>query len=486
MYHVEKINIKPKHELFEYCETATAAAKNMYNVANFYIRNTMTGLSKEPDKLTDNEEEVLQIVHDCILAHNKKAEKRRESGKKAALFDLPTREKWFLNYYMLDAVFKESENVDYRAHHAHLVQNAIRECVQAWNSYFGLIRQFHANPDSFTGEPKIPHYIKADHKTATLTNRACRIKEGKLLFPKTRQKLDISKLPHANDKLIEVRIVPYCGIYQIQIVTDDGMEEDVLIKSPADIPEGTGVAVLDPGVRNFATIADNKGNCPIVIKGGVLIAANQWYNKQMARLRGIQMKGKDPKTFHPPTTKQMNALSRKRDALLTDTFYKIAHFIFRTMEKRELKVLIVGRNKEWKQNAKIGHVNNQTFVGIPHTRFLSILQMVSAQYNIVVFEQEESYTSKASFLDRDPIPAGHDESCGLVFSGRRVKRGLYRSASGVCLNADVNGAMNIGRKCSEQLFPDCQDYSFLTTTVSVCHFRDLNPSAKREEKGQAS
>jgi len=117
-------------------------------------------------------------------------------------------------------------------------------------------------------------------------------------------------------------------------------------------------------------IADNKGNCPIVIKGGVLIAANQWYNKQMARLRGIQMKGKDPKTFHPPTTKQMNALSRKRDALLTDTFYKIAHFIFRTMEKRELKVLIVGRNKEWKQNAKIGHVNNQTFVGIPHTRFL--------------------------------------------------------------------------------------------------------------------
>ena len=91
MYHVEKINIKPKHELFEYCETATAAAKNMYNVANFYIRNTMTGLSKEPAKLTDNEEEVLQIVHDCILAHNKKAEKRRESGKKAALFDLPTR-----------------------------------------------------------------------------------------------------------------------------------------------------------------------------------------------------------------------------------------------------------------------------------------------------------------------------------------------------------------------------------------------------------
>ncbi len=35
MYHVEKINIKPKHPLFEFCDTATNAAKNMYNVARF-------------------------------------------------------------------------------------------------------------------------------------------------------------------------------------------------------------------------------------------------------------------------------------------------------------------------------------------------------------------------------------------------------------------------------------------------------------------
>lgn len=486
MYHVVKINIKPKHKLFGYCEAATTAAKNMYNVANFYIRNTMTGLSKDPEKLTDNEKEVLQIVHDSILAHNEKAAKRREAGKKAALFDLPTQENWFLNYYMLNAIFKESDNVDYRAHHAHLVQSAIQSCAEAWRSYFELKKQYGINPDAFRGEPKIPHYIKTDHKTAELTNIACKVKEGFLCFPKCKQKLNVSKLPHAEDKLIEVRIVPYCGIYQVQIVTDDGAEESVLIESPAEIPEGTGVAVLDPGVRNFATIADNKGNPPIIIKGGVLMAANQWYNKQMAKLRGIQMKGKDPNTFHPPTTKQMSAISRKRDALLSDTFYKMAHFIFRTMEERKLQVLIVGRNKEWKQEVNIGHVNNQTFVGIPHARFLFILQTVSIQYDIVVLEQEESYTSKASFLDRDPMPAVHDESCNTVFSGRRVKRGLYRSASGVCLNADVNGAMNIGRKCDERLFPADQDYSYLTQSIVVCRFEDLNPSAKQETQVQVS
>ncbi|MBQ7727949.1 MAG: hypothetical protein IJT60_05150, partial [Clostridia bacterium] len=92
MYHVEKINIKPKHPQFEFCETATQMAKNMYNVANFYIRNTMTGLAKKPAERTDNENEVLQIVQKGIHAHNEKALKKQANGKKAVLFDLPTRE----------------------------------------------------------------------------------------------------------------------------------------------------------------------------------------------------------------------------------------------------------------------------------------------------------------------------------------------------------------------------------------------------------
>ena len=33
-----------------------------------------------------------------------------------------------------------------------------------------------------------------------------------------------------------------------------------------------------------------------------------------------------------------------------------------------------------------------------------------------------------------------------VFSGKRVKRGLYVSKDGFAVNADVNGSLNIGRK----------------------------------------
>ena len=309
MYHVEKINIKPKHPLFEFCDTATQMTKNMYNVANFYIRNSMTGLAKEADKRTSNENEVLQIVQEGIHTHNEKALKKQANGKKAVLFDLPTREHWFLNYYALDAIFKESDNVDYRSHHAHVIQAAIRECVQAWNSYFELIKKHGSNPDSLNGMPKIPKYIHSDHKTAVFSNIACRIQNGLLMFPKCREKLDVSKLPHVANKLIEVRVVPYCGIYQIQMITDDGIEADKKTEctSVKDIPSEAGVAMLDPGIRNFATIVDNKGNTPIIVKGEVLISRNQWYNRQMSALRSIQMKGHDPKAYHPKTTKWMNA-----------------------------------------------------------------------------------------------------------------------------------------------------------------------------------
>ena len=130
MYHVEKININPENALFEFCDTITNVSKNMYNVANFYIRNTMTGLSKEAAKRTTNEAEVLRIVQDGINAHNEKALKKQTDQKKAVLFEMPTKEHWFLNYYVLDAVFKESDNVDYRSHHAHITQNSIKECVR--------------------------------------------------------------------------------------------------------------------------------------------------------------------------------------------------------------------------------------------------------------------------------------------------------------------------------------------------------------------
>ena len=243
-------------------------------------------------------------------------------------FQAPTAEKWFASYGLLDAVFKFADNADYRAFHAHVIQNAVKACCQAWKGYFESLKAFSVS-SGHTGKPKIPGYKRSGGRTtAVFSSIACSIKRGTLFFPyytedsadgqprkrqRRRHSLRIEGLPHAaGDKLIEVRIVPYFGICQVQIVTDDGLKEEDLIPDQKDIISAGGEPALDPGLNNFAAIADNKGNEPIVVKGGAVKACNQWFNKRMAFLRSEQMKGHDPKTYHPPATGQMKRISRKR------------------------------------------------------------------------------------------------------------------------------------------------------------------------------
>ena len=67
---------------------------------------------------------------------------------------------------------------------------------------------------------------------------------------------------------------------------------------------------------------------------------------------------------------------------------------------------------------------------------------------IKVIWQEESYTSKCSFLDAETIQA-HDR-----YAGKRIKRGLFKSSTGQLINADVNGSANIQRKAIPNAFAD--------------------------------
>ena len=509
MYHVECIDIHKGDPLFLLLDRSSLCANNMYNVSNFYIRNLMTGLKKALPERTANESLVIETVASSIPGINeslrqkydRKVEKIRndkrltEQERNAAVskvkcrqFETLSAEKWFASYGLLDAVFKYTGNHDYRSFHAHVIQNAIKDCCEAWKGYFESLKS--CSPSSgHTGKPKIPGYRKSGGRsTAVFSNLACVIKHGRLFFPyctdgdkpgKVRRSLDVSGLPHASkDKLVEVRAVPYFGMYQLQVVTDDGVPEEGLLPDEKDIigadGKPAGVMTLDPGLNNFAAMADNKGNTPIVIKGGAVKAKNQWFNKRMAFLKSEQMRGHDPKTYHPPATKQMQRISRKRDAFLRDTFYKYAHYIFRTMEERGLSYLIVGYNAGQKQGVCLGHKNNQAFVQVPFARFRLVLQTVSVRYGIRVILQEESYTSRACFGSRDQIPSyGKVDAEGAVFSGRRIKRGLYLQDDGKVINADVNAAANTGRKYDERIFPEGTDFGSLYGTVKAMTFRDV-------------
>lgn len=516
MYHAEPIDISRDHIMSAYCDESALRANNMKNTSNFYIRNLMTGLKKKPEERTPNENDVIRAVSEAVPEINAALEAKHEAKvrkieadrrlsdeqkeqKIAALklrhHEMPTAENWFAGDQLLDSVFRHTENPDYTAFHSHVMQNAVKDVAESWMSFFRS-RKAYAPDSGHTGRPRIPGYLPSGGRSAAVfSNLACSVRRGLLSFPKMKAKpdgektpdspcgkifrLDVSKLPHASkDKLIEVRIVPYQGIYRIWIITDDGVpEEDVLPKEEDVIGEdGTpaGVMMIDLGLTNLAAISDNRGGTPIVIKGGAVKSANQWFNKQMAFLRSEQMKGHDPKEYHPETTKRMHAVSRKRDAFIRDAFYKYAHFICRLMKERGLSYLIIGHNRGQKNGVRLGHETDQAFVSIPFMKLIQALMSVSRRYGVRVIMQEESYTSQACFSARDFIPTYGKNDAGVhEFSGRRIRRGLYLQNDGVIMNADVNGSANIGRKRDERIFPEGMDFSYLHSEVKAMTHRDV-------------
>ncbi|WP_298408670.1 IS200/IS605 family accessory protein TnpB-related protein, partial [Ferroplasma sp.] len=113
-----------------------------------------------------------------------------------------------------------------------------------------------------------------------------------------------------------------------------------------------------------------------------------------------------------------------------------------------IDTIVIGHNELWKQNVNIGKKNNQNFVQIPFNRLISMIKYKAEEYGIDVILQEESYTSKCSFLDNESIEK-HDK-----YPGKRIKRGLFKSAKGILINADINGSYNIIKKAFPNAFAD--------------------------------
>jgi putative transposase len=120
---------------------------------------------------------------------------------------------------------------------------------------------------------------------------------------------------------------------------------------------------------------------------------------------------------------------------------------------RKIGTIVVGYNPTLKQNTNMGKRNNQNFVQIPIFTLRDKLESLCSRYGLNYIEQEESYTSKASSIDQDELPVYNaDHPVKPKFSGRRVKRGLYRSKDGHLINTDRNGSLNIGRKSKHNGF----------------------------------
>ena len=201
---------------------------------------------------------------------------------------------------------------------------------------------------------------------------------------------------------------------------------------------------IDPGLNNIVSIYNNIGIRPLLYNGRPIKSINQYYNKASAKMRAEL-------PANVKSSKSLKQISFKRSNKIDYEMHKISNHIINEAIKNNISKIFIGNNTGWKNGIKIGRRNNQNFVNIPHTKLFKQLLYKGLLNGIEVVFTEESYTSKASFFDKDEL-SKYGESDNHKFSGKRIKRGLYRDSKGNLWNADLNGAANIMRKCSDKAY----------------------------------
>ena len=347
----------------------------------------------------------------------------------------------FLKYEKNYTLLKNSPN--YKALNSNMAQQILKEVDGSFQSFFGLLKLVKQGKYAFT-DCKLPYYLPKDGYT-TLIIGFVRLKGNQLILPfsnsfkKTHKSVEITIPPILLDKTIkEIRIIPKANarFFEIQYIYEAECIQRNLNTNNA--------LALDLGINNLITAVSNSGQS-FIIDGKRLKSINQWFNKENARLQSI----KDKQHFSRKPTNRQKAVARNRNNKVNDYMNKTARRVIDYCIINNIGTLVVGYNETFQHNSHIGKQNNQNFVNIPYGQLRNKLEYLCKLNDIVFVKQEESYTSKSSFWDRDDLPVYNaDNPKEYPFSGRRLHRGLYKTASGKTINADVNGALNIMRKSS--------------------------------------
>ena len=345
----------------------------------------------------------------------------------------------YLSYHQNYSLLKSSPN--YKTLNSNMAEQIIREVDGSFKSFFGLLKLAKKGEYSFK-DCKLPNYLPKDGYT-TLIIGFVRLNGNKLVLPysnsfrKDHNPVEITIPPILVDRKIkEIRIIPKskARFFEIQYIYEAEYIQRNLNPNNA--------LALDLGVNNLVTAVSNSGKS-FIIDGKRLKSINQWFNKKNARLQSI----KDKQHFGKVTTNRQKVIARDRNNKVNDYMNKAARIIINYCIENDIGTLVVGYNETFQRESRLGKNNNQNFVNIPFGRLLKKFEYLCELNGIVFVKQEESYTSKSSFWDKDEIPKYNaDTPTKYNFSGMRIQRGLYKTASGYIFNADVNGALNIMRK----------------------------------------
>lgn len=302
-------------------------------------------------------------------------------------------------------------------------QQVVKQVFRNIKSWIKLKKGYDKSPFKYKSKPKLPGYKRGKKQNMLVfTTSACRIRDGYIYFAKNI--IEPIKTNIGGNKLCQVRIVPQATCYVVEVIYEKKEIDLQLNKS--------NILSIDLGLNNLCTGISNVGINPFIINGKIIKSFNQWYNKRKTKwMSFVGDKG---------TSKRLKWLNNRRNFWVEDKIHKASRWIINYCISNNIGSIVVGLNKGWKQNIELGKKNNQRFVEIPFSKLIDKIIYKGKLVGIDVQTTEESYTSKVDHLAFEAL--GKQDS----YLGKRKKRGLFQSSTNKLINADVNGAIGIGRK----------------------------------------
>ena len=330
-------------------------------------------------------------------------------------------------------IFTKTKNTDYYALQSHVASEVIK---QVGRQFIGFFR------NKSNKKKRIPKYKdKNGYNVITFNNltisKQIEFDEDKQLYTYTLCKKSYNLKVQSTKSNIKMAKFVYdeannlIKCFKIYEVDQPKLKKD-----------NSRYFSIDPGLNNIVSIYNNIGIRPLLYNGRPIKSINQYYNKTTAKLNSEL-------PANIKSSKRLKQLSLKRANKIDYEMHKISTHIINEAVKNNISKIIIGNNVGWKNEINIGRKNNQNFVNVPHTKLFNQLLYKGLLNGIEVIFTEESYTSKASFFDKDELPI-YGQNDNHKFSGRRISRGLYKDSKGNLWNADLNGGGNIMRKISDK------------------------------------
>ena len=330
--------------------------------------------------------------------------------------------KKYLSYYDLNRALSAEDQIDYRSlPYTQCAQQILMQIDKQYKSFYRAIRAIKLVKMK-CNKVRLPHYKDKEkgRNIVTYTNQCFKIKNNVLTL-----KIDkYNKIELKTDKenVQQVRVIPKGNHIIIEIIYN----KEYTLKE-----NNNRFGSIDLGLNNLATLTSNTCQS-IIYDGRKLKSINHFYNKRRGQLQSKLIRNKH-------TSKRIQRLTNRRNNKIKDYMHKISCSIVEYMKANNLNTLFVGKNNGWKDSINIGKTNNQNFVSIPYNMLIQMLDYKCKLAGINMVIVNEAYTSKCSFIDNEKI-CKHE-----TYKGKRISRGMFRTANGLYINADINGSFNIMR-----------------------------------------